>query len=252
MAVKKKCPECEEGAPLWVVTFGDLMTLLMTFFVLLLSFATMEEPRKYEEAIISIRGAFGVMPSNITAVQINPMPVRVKRLPQKSEEVAREIQREIQVDGYASHVRVEYDDSGALKINLPARVLYESGEAVLREDSYPFLIAIAQILGRYPDAFFEVHGHTDNTSLTEPSIFRDNLDLSYARAERVARFLSQYGPIPIDRFEAVARGSGAPFEPNTTEEGRIANRRVELYVRGLLTKKEVEDLQDEVNRLDEL
>jgi hypothetical protein len=56
----------------------------------------------------------------------------------------------------------------------------------------------------------------------------------------------------IDRFEAVARGSGAPFEPNTTEEGRIANRRVELYVRGLLTKKEVEDLQDEVDRLDEL
>lgn len=252
MATGKKCPECVAGAPAWVVTFGDLMSLLMTFFVLLLSFASMEKPREFEEAIISIKGAFGVLPANMTMVQINPQPVRVKRLPEKAEEAARELQRELQVEGKAEDVQVKYDESGALKINLPTRVLYESGQAQLREDSYPFLIAIARILGRYPDAFFEVHGHTDNTPLANTSFFRDNLDLSYGRADAVARFLAQYGSMPIDRFEAVAHGSGDPLESNTTLGGQIANRRVELFVRGLLTDEEVDALKEQVGQLAEL
>lgn len=252
MAAKNKCPECEAGAPAWVVTFGDLMSLLMTFFVLLLSFATMEKPREFEEAIVSIKGAFGVLPANLTVVQINPQPVRMKRLPQDAEEAAREIAREIQVDGKSEDVVVEYDATGALKLNLPTRVLYDAGQAELREDAYPFLSSLAQIMARYPDAFFEVHGHTDNTGLSDTSIFRDNWDLSYARADAVMRFLVESGGIGRDRFEAVAHGSGDPLEPNTTQAGRDANRRVELYIRGLLTDDEVEELKSQADLLVDL
>lgn len=249
MANKKKCPECEVGAPAWVVTFGDLMSLLLTFFVLLLSFATMEKPREFQEAIVSIKGAFGVLPSNLTVVQVNPQPIRIRRLPQQAEEAAREIQRELQVDGKSEDVVVEYDETGALKLNLPTRVLYDSGQAELREDAYPFLASLAQIMSRYPDAFFEVHGHTDNTGLSDTSIFRDNWDLSYARADAVMRYLVESGGIPRENFEAVAHGSGDPLEPNTSEAGRVANRRVELYIRGLLTDEEVDQLKAEADLL---
>lgn len=252
MAAKKKCPECVEGAPAWMVTFGDLMSLLLTFFVLLLSFATMEQPREFEEAIVSIKGAFGILPSNITVVQINPQPVRMKRLPQKAEEAAREIAREIQVDGKSEDVVVEYDETGALKLNLPTRVLYDAGAADLREDAYPFLSSLAQIMSRYPDAFFEVHGHTDNTNLSDTSIFRDNWDLSYARADAVMRFLAESGGISRENFESVAHGSGDPIQPNTTQDGRDANRRVELFIRGLLTDQEVNELKEQADLLVDL
>jgi chemotaxis protein MotB len=248
---KGKCPECEAGAPAWVVTFGDLMSLLMTFFVLLLSFATMEKPREFEEAMVSIKGAFGVMPENLTSVQISPMAIRAKRLPKKAEEAARDLQREIQVQGKQDEVRVDYDKSGALKISLPNRVLYDSGQAELRPDAYPFLTGVAEILSGFSDAFFEVHGYTDNTGMSNTTLFRDNMDLSYARADSVMRFISSSSGMNIDRFQAVGHGAGQPIATNTTPEGRLANRRVEIYVRGLLTETEVRELKDEVSVLAE-
>lgn len=249
MAVKKKCPECEAGAPLWVVTFGDLMSLLMTFFILLLSFATMEKPREFEEAMISIRGAFGVLPENLTVVQVNPMPIRMKRLPRKAEAAARDLQRELQVQGKADEVRVDYDKSGALKISLPNRVLYDAGQAELLPEAFPFLAGVAEVLAGFPDAFFEVHGYTDSTLLTNTTFFRDNKDLSYARADTVMRFISGSSSIDLVRFQSVGHGAGQPLATNTTAEGRLANRRVEIYIRGLLTDEEVRALKERVDIL---
>lgn len=246
---KGKCPECVAGAPAWVVTFGDLMSLLMTFFILLLSFATMEKPKEFEEAMISIRGAFGVMPANLTVVQVNPMPIRMKRLPRRAEEAARDLQRELQVQGKADEVRVDYDKSGALKISLPNKVLYDSGQAELRPDAYPFLAGVADVLAGFPDAFFEVHGYTDNTPMGNTSLFRDNNDLSYARADAVMRFISESSGMDIVRFQAAGHGAGQPIAPNTTEEGRLANRRVEIYIRGLLTDDEIALLKEQVGNL---
>jgi chemotaxis protein MotB len=209
----------------------------------------MEKPKEFEEAMISIRGAFGVMPSNLTVVQVNPMPIRIKRLPKKAEEAARDLQREIQVQGKQDEVRVEYDKSGALKISLPNRVLYDSGQAELRPDAFPFLAGVADVLADFPDAFFEVHGYTDNTPMTNTQVFRDNKDLSYARADAVMRFVSQSSAIELVRFQSVGHGAGDPLATNTTPEGRLANRRVEIFMRGLLTEEEISSLKDQVKAL---
>ena len=88
MAKKKKC-ECEAGAPLWMVTYGDLMTLLMTFFVLLLSFSTITEEELFREAMRSFRGAVGFLPKELTTVRINPLPDRQQRPSRASEELIR-------------------------------------------------------------------------------------------------------------------------------------------------------------------
>jgi chemotaxis protein MotB len=248
MADKQKCPECEAGAPAWVVTFGDLMSLLMTFFVLLLSFATMEKPREIEEAVISIKGAFGVMPMNLAVVQVNPMPIRMKRMPQKVEDTAREIQREAQVSGQSEAVKVVYDATGAIKISLPNHILYDSGNAQLLPGSLTFLQDVGNILSELPeDSFFEIHGHTDVTPLGSTQVFRDNKDLSYARADAVMRYLAQSSSMSLDRFRAVANGSSQPIAPNTSAEGRRTNRRVEIYIKGLLTDAEIDELKDRMN-----
>jgi chemotaxis protein MotB len=245
----KKCPECKVGAPAWVVTFGDLMSLLMTFFILLLSFATMEKPKQFDEAMVSIRGAFGVMPNNLTAIQVNPTPIRMKKMPKKVESAAKDLQREIQVQGKSDQVRVDYDKSGAFKISLPNKVLYDTGQAELRPDAYPFLRGVAEVLAGFPDAFFEVHGYTDNTPMGDTSIFRDNKDLSYARADAVMRFISETAEMDLVKFQAVGHGAGQPISTNSTPEGRLANRRVEIYIRGLLTDVEIETLKKEVDVL---
>ncbi len=250
MGDAKKCPECVKGAPAWVVTFGDLMSLLMTFFVLLLSFATMEKPKQFDEFAFSIRSSFGVMPLNTTAVQFNPMPVRMKSMPEKVEEAALKLAKEIQLEGKADEVLVDYDASGALKITLPNEVLYAPGQAVLLPEAEQFLDSVASVIGEFRDAFFEIHGHTDNTPITSTnSPFRDNKDLSYARADAAMRYLSQSAAIPLAQFQASAHGSGRPLESNRTEAGRNENRRVELYIRGLLTNVEIEQLKERVDAL---
>jgi chemotaxis protein MotB len=248
MADRSKCPECEAGAPAWVVTFGDLMSLLMTFFVLLLSFATMEKPREIEEAIVSIKGQFGVMPLNLTAVQVNPMPIRMKRMPKKVEDAARDLAREAQVSGQSEAVKVVYDATGAIKISLPNHILYNAGDDQLLPGSLTFLQEVGDILSALPeDSFFEIHGHTDTSPLGNTQTFRDNKDLSYGRADSVMRYLSNTSSMSLERFRAVANGSSQPIAPNTTPEGRQTNRRVEIFIKGLLTDSEIETLKDQMN-----
>src|SRR5690606_22270465 len=136
-------------------------------------------PEELQEAMIEIRGAFGVMPENLTMVRINPMPVRMKRLPKEAEDTARELAQEIQIAGQAENVKLQFDESGALKIDLPEEILFEPGLAALKPESFVFLSSLSEIMAQVPDVFYEVRGHTDNTSVGANSPFVDNHHLSF-------------------------------------------------------------------------
>src|SRR5690606_4418358 len=79
--------------------------------------------------------------------------------------------------------------------------------------------------------FVEVRGHTDNRPISGAG-YRDNFDLSYERAKNVMLYFTRQGGLPQDEFEVIACGESQPIATNETEEGRQANRRVELFVRG--------------------
>jgi chemotaxis protein MotB len=234
---------------MWVLTYGDMMSLLLTFFILLLSFATMDKPRDYQEAIISIKGAFGVMPQELQMVRIQAAPVRMRRPNQEAEDLARRVQRGLQVMGMQRDVKFTYDTAGGVKIGLPGEILFPTGGASLRLEAYTVLDNLGALLAELPDASFEVRGHTDSTPISDTSVYRDNHDLSYARADAVARYLQRTSGIPFDQFEIIGAGSGQPIATNTTEEGRQANRRVDILVRGLLDNERVRELQDQVREL---
>lgn len=248
MAREKK-DEGEKGAPMWVVTYGDLMSLLLTFFVLLLSFATMDKPRDVQEAMISIKGAFGVLPQELTFIRINPAPSRMRRPNKKVEDLARQIQRGLQVAGLQKDIKLVYDAAGGLKITLPSHILYESGQTRLRPAAFPLLESLGELLSGLPETVFEIRGHTDSTSLSDDALFRDNYDLSFARADAVVRFLTQSSKLPLNQFEITACGASQPVASNLTPEGRRENRRVDIYVRGLIDPEEARKLQERADEL---
>lgn len=242
MARKDKKGSEPEGAPGWIVTFSDLMSLLLTFFVLLLSFSTVSE-QDFKRAILSLQGALGVLPQNLSV--LNPMPRRPDDQRKRADELARRLRRQLQVTGNEAAVRVEFDATGGLRITLPEAVLFDSGSAVLKAAAAPLLQEVSAILGDLPKAFIEVRGHSDDRPLTATGDYRDNLELSFWRANAVTRQIRDMGNLDLRQFEVVAVGAGQPVAPNDTPEGRAQNRRVDIYVRGVLDPDNIRELEEQ-------
>lgn len=249
MAKKNKC-ECEAGAPLWMVTYGDLMSLLMTFFVLLLSFSTITEEELFKEAMMSFRGAVGFLPKELTSVQINPMPRHQQRPSRSSEELARRLMKRLQILGKQDEVDLKFEGQGAVNISLPSEILFDSGQANLKDFAFPVLTDFASIFADLPqDVFLEVHGYTDDRPLRGSALYADNHQLSSGRADTVMRFLSRESGISLERFEVTGAGPGQAKSSNDTVEGRAANRRVEIRVRGLTSPDALNELQTRIEGL---
>jgi chemotaxis protein MotB len=249
---RKKAGSSERGAPMWVVTFGDLMSLLLTFFVLLLSFSVISE-EEFKQAAASIRSAFGVMPLQTQIVPLNRQPSagnEARRDRNEREELARRLRHRLQMLGKHNDVQVAYDRDGGIKISLPDTIMFESGQAQLVPDAYPLLHDLAVLLNDIASgAFVEVRGHTDDRPVGQTAGFRDNFDLSYQRAYAVAQQLVKSGDMPYDQIQIVAAGAAEPIATNTTDAGQRANRRVDIHVRGLFTtdkRMELEQRMQEV------
>lgn len=235
----KKCNCPPPGAPAWLATFADMMSLLLTFFILLLSFSSISED-KFKQAMMSLEGGFRPFPAMSGFITMIPRTSRKSE--SESAKAARKLRRMLQVRGLEKSVKIEFDAVGGIKINLPGNLLFEAGQSTLKPDALPLIREIAQVLSELPESFFEVHGHTDSQPLASSPQFRDNYDLSYYRAHSVTEQLVLSGSLPIEQFEIQANGASQPIATNDTEEGRAANRRVEIYVRGLLDKQKLNRL----------
>ncbi|MEA3365616.1 MAG: flagellar motor protein MotB, partial [Candidatus Hydrogenedentes bacterium] len=118
------------GAPAWMVTYGDMMSLLLCFFVLLLSFSSISE-KKYNKAIQSLKGALGVLPKNMSVIQPMPVEQLQSRRTRAIERAARMIRERLLINNKAKDVKVEFDEEGGLKINLPSQILFDTAKAKL-------------------------------------------------------------------------------------------------------------------------
>ena len=245
---KKKKGEQAAGAPAWMVTYGDLMSLLLTFFVLLLSFSTMAEPQKFHDAIMSIRTALGVLPDNVS-IQFMPQD-HASASNERMRRMARELRRRMQVSGMETQVDVKVnEEEGILQITLPNTVLFDSGSAQLRTGAEPVLREVAEVLNMAPSATIEVRGHTDDIPIGAGGLYRDNFDLSYARSKSVTQSLQTIGQLPMQQFEMIACGPSQPIATNDTPEGRAENRRVEIFVRGDLGEDTVQRVRRGIEEL---
>lgn len=114
---------------------------------------------------------------------------------------------------------------GSLKLNIPSNVTFDTSSYAIKPSFAPVLDQVAQTLQQNPEVVAQVVGHTDNTG--QPAY---NQTLSVNRAQSVVNYLASRG-IPPQRMSAEGRGDTQPIADNSTEAGRAANRRVEIYLR---------------------
>lgn len=260
--------ECEEGAPAWVVTFGDLMSLLLTFFVLLLSFSRMDDER-FKELAGSLNEAFGVqrivpafdLPRGVDLVarDFNTtfsaetleqlIKATVKRLKKEAKEGEDELQEGVAATGGAGGSEEDLDalaaataaelaaaleveeDATSYTIRLDGAAAFESGNGNLTPEGELLLRALQPaVLGFGGDILVE--GHTDDRPFPgqPPGVDDGNWKLSYDRAHSVVRALHEQLGIRLDRLGLVARGPTKPRATNATAAGRARNRRVEIIL----------------------
>jgi chemotaxis protein MotB len=120
---------------------------------------------------------------------------------------------------------------GKLTVNILDRVLFDSGEAVLKPEGQTVLDQVANVLSQYPNRQIEVVGHTDNVPIrfNPNNPFKTNWELSSGRAIAAVKYLIEKGVDP-KRLGAVAYGEFHPIAENATAEGRARNRRIALVV----------------------
>jgi len=220
--------EASGGAPLWMVTYGDMMSLLLTFFVLLVSFSTIQEAKFYE-AIKSLQGALGVLKSPPTAVEMKKVvvPELVKRERSEILYEFRKLEQTLLEDGLDANVDLRLTGDG-IQVKIEDSFLFSSGRAELRQGSHPVLEKLSAFLGKFHQSV-EVTGHTDSVPISTIR-FPSNWELSSARAIAVARFFQDRNVDP-HRMSAVGYGEFRPLADNDTVEGRASNRRVEIFLR---------------------
>ena len=224
---QKKCEETPKGAPLWMVTYGDLMSLLLTFFVLIVSFSSMQES-KFMQALGSLKGALGVMTrleSAVTKTYI-VFPKLTKKEFIKVSMKAKELEAALQKGELDKKVEMNMKENGIL-IRLDAPVLFDLGKAELKSGIYPILDKIVELTQGWPNSI-RIEGHTDNIPINTVQ-FPSNWELSSSRAISVLRYFVRRG-VPANRLAAVGYGKYHPLLPNTTLENKAKNRRVEIYI----------------------
>jgi len=229
---EQKCT-CPAGAPAWMVTYSDLVTLLLTFFVLLLSMASMD-PVKFTKASSSIKDAFGIhaSPSHVNfAIPILPSPP-IATFSAIQEQTTQKVYEKIksQIDSLRLNddigVIKRDDDSIVLRIN--ESILFKPGQSRLSLKSYPTLRTIGDIINPLP-MNLRIEGHTDDTQISKSS--HGNWDLSIARSVAVLRFFNQSNLLPLDRMSSVGYGKDRPLVPNKDNLSRAMNRRVDFVLR---------------------
>ncbi len=223
-----------EGAPAWVVTFGDLMSLLLCFFVLMLSFSEMDR-KKYRIVSGSLKQAFGIQKK----VPVFESPKGQKMIAREFDQsiVMAKIEDEIVgpiLEELKSNIGFEEDlvdlevAEDQVTIRLMGETTFDTGKAEIKPQFKLLLIKLGAILKTAPGDIVIV-GHTDNVPLVGGR-FRSNLGLSIARSGNVAEFLLHNSSIEPDRVSTMGFGEYRPLVSNATPEGREKNRRVEIIL----------------------
>lgn len=225
-----------EGAAEWLLTYGDMVTLLLTFFVLLYTTATIDGYRL--ELILAAFPGLGSMQGGNTLQEgrLAELGNTVMTLPSMErgnalDEARRNAVSVFQPEIRTQRVRVQEDERG-LVISLAGDAFFDTASAELNiERSRETLIKLSNLLNseQLSDRTFRIEGHTDSIAVAEDGPWRSNWELSTERALSVLRFLTDYG-VPDEQFQVMGLADTRPMFSNDSPEGRAYNRRVDVII----------------------
>ncbi|MBU2503288.1 OmpA family protein [bacterium] len=228
MGKKAKNIVIKQGLDGWVMTYGDMMSLLLTFFVLIVSFSSMQDT-KFKQAANSLKDAFGVLARPESVIEFNDPLVPNHNPESREAEIlyeVRAIEKMVYESGLEDQVEVEVGHEG-VRFRVAAPFLFTSASADLDPGSRLLLDNIGLMLRKFPYKV-AVEGHTDNLPIRS-SRFPSNWELSSARAVSVARYFQGTGVAP-ENLGATGYGEFRPIADNETPDGRSRNRRVEILL----------------------
>lgn len=233
MKEEVKCPKCEFGAPKWMVTFSDMVTLLLCFFVLLLSFAN-TDTIKFKEVLGSMQDAFGVQREVLELGKEGGMelPIKLESSPTKDE-----IEKQRLVNLLKSAAGEEGFEKNTLfaivKSGVKMEIMEMAGQAMFKPGGTDLLDSSKRLLRKLIPTIKEtvykitIEGHTDDSPLRSGR-YPSNWELSSARAGSVVRYFIQQGNLDPRRFKAVGLAETHPLVENDTPENKSKNRRVSV------------------------
>lgn len=232
---KKKQQECPAGAPLWVVTYGDMMTLLLTFFVLLVSMSTIQDV-KFDQAASALKDAFTIIfPVPKSTQYLRHIPQSTNPNPPLAgsdkahpslQKVGMMLKTQISKMAVSGEIKIEYSSRG-VKITIPSALLFAIGSDDLSPEGKKVLTPVSMLLQSIPNKVM-VEGHTDNYPIKNDK-FTTNWALSAARAFKVLEYFEEH-KVDGDRLCFTGYGEHRPIAPNDTKQGRAKNRRVEIII----------------------
>jgi chemotaxis protein MotB len=244
----------------WLITYADMITLLMVLFIVLYSISQVDlaKFRRLKEGVAGgfggpaaagaleggagpLEGGGGVFDAGLNGTQaVTSAQAAQAALADAQARAAgarqqrsvlqgaqREIQRSLDKEGLGATVKFRLEARGLVVTIVSDRVLFEPGQAELRHEGREVVDKLAAAIGRLPNNL-AVEGHTDNVPIS--GRYASNWELSTARATTVLRELIERHGISPSRLSAAGYADERPLATNDTVDGRAANRRVELVV----------------------
>ena len=226
----KKDDQSKMDTNAWMTTYTDLTTLLLTFFVLLLSIASIDEKNK-RVALNSLVGAFGFKPGAHSIIgSPEGMNITLGAVPMKKEEISFEKLQNVVIKNTLEQEVEVVREGDRVVLSLGNRVLFEEGSAEIRESTASFLAELGDVLREDDPSLIELRGfaaHAETVFETDPA--RSGLMLSTQRALAVFQFFAERSDIPSDAMVAHGFGKPAPFSRGKKKKGRL-NRQVQIIL----------------------
>lgn len=232
---KKKDSQSEAGT--WLMTYADMITLVLTFFILLFTMSVIDVA-KFNRVVAAVQSSLGVLDGGKTLdpdtkdslSEFEDDIIEIIRELELEEEnikrVVANLDNLLEVEGLQDSVYIVIDERG-INIRFLDHVLYARGQASLKPEALPILDKVANVL-REIDNNLRVEGYTCDLPIRTAQ-FPSNWELSTRRATTVVRYLQDRG-IPGERLSAVGYGEYRPLVANTNEENRRQNRRVDIVI----------------------
>lgn len=217
----------------WLITWSDLVTLLLCFFILLYSFSALDVD-KFRQFIASFQGQGILDGGTVPITDVPPLA------PDSSTDddagpfyadngrLMVHIQEYLKENGIEGQVKVYREEQGVM-IEIKDHLFFDSARADIRTDGMPLLNKLATMLNQMPNDVV-VEGHTDNIPIRTLE-FPTNWELSAARSARVVRYFTEIRGLDSRRFAAMGYGEFRPSTSNATADGRNQNRRVVLLIK---------------------
>ncbi|NLK09127.1 MAG: flagellar motor protein MotB [Firmicutes bacterium] len=232
---RRREPE-KKGAPAWMTTYADMVTLLLTFFVLLYSFSTVDA-QKFRAIISAFQGTLGVLDKgkvispdislHDSALDFDTDFMVSQKDIEQIEALMEEMQSLVAAGELPGTVELVHEERG-LVVRFADRAFFDLGRADIRPDAQSVMYKIAEILKPLQN-HVRIEGHTDNLPI-QTERFPSNWELSTARATSVIRFLLEKTEVAPERLSAAGYGEYRPIDSNSTVQGRARNRRVDLVI----------------------